>query len=151
MSISVPLIIEGLVAVLLMFTILYCVRLNRSIKRLKGQERTLKGTIAELITATETAERAIVGLRATVRESEHTLGERLRAAERFSAELGRQLEGGESVLDRLAQIAALRPIATGAAAPARPAKPAVPDTKKIMAAAKAFADRARSRSQGRAA
>jgi hypothetical protein len=53
------------------------------------------------------------------------------------------------VLERLAKIAALRPVATGS--PSAPAKPPAPDTKKIMAAAKAFAERARSRVTGRAA
>jgi hypothetical protein len=148
---NLPLMIESLVAILLLFTILYCVRLNASIKRLKGQERTLKATIAELITATENAERAIAGLKMTVREAEQTLGVRLVAAEKFSAEITQQLEGGEAVLKRLAQIAALRPIAAGAGTRAAEAKPATPDTKKIMAAAKAFAERARSRVRERAA
>ncbi|HXF88537.1 MAG TPA: DUF6468 domain-containing protein [Xanthobacteraceae bacterium] len=148
---SLPMMIESLVAILLLFTILYCVRLNASIKRLKGQERTLKTTIAELITATENAERAIAGLKTTVREAEQTLGVRLVAAEKFSAEIAQQLEGGDAVLKRLAQIAALRPIVAGSAsAPAEPKAPA-PDTRKIMAAAKAFAERARARVRERAA
>lgn len=148
---SLPMMIESLVAILLLFTILYCVRLNASIKRLKGQERTLKSTIAELITATENAERAIAGLKTTVREAEQTLGVRLVAAEKFSAEIAQQLESGDAVLKRLAQIAALRPVAAGAAsAPAEPKVPA-PDTRKIMAAAKAFAERARARVRERAA
>ncbi len=148
---SLPMMIESLVAILLLFTILYCVRLNASIKRLKGQERTLKTTIAELITATENAERAIAGLKTTVREAEQTLGVRLVAAEKFSSEIAQQLEGGEAVLKRLAQIATLRPAAAGTANPWAEPKPTAPDTKKIMAAAKAFAERARARVRERAA
>lgn len=149
---SLPMMIESLVAILLLCTILYCVRLNASIKRLKSQEHTLKTTIAELITATENAERAIAGLKTTVREAEQTLGVRLVAAEKFSAELAEQLEGGEAVLKRLTQIAALRPaVADAASPPAEPKPAAAPDTKKIMAAAKAFAERARARARERAA
>ena len=48
---------------------------------------TMQQTIAELITATESAERAIAGLKVTVREAEETLGERLKSAERFSTEM----------------------------------------------------------------
>ena len=161
MSHGSPLIIEILVAILLLFTILYCVRLNNSIKQLKGQEKTLKSTIAELITATDTAERAIAGLKITVHEADQTLGERLRASEKFAVEIGRQLDTGESILNRLAQIASLRPLAAPTSAPARSAgqaaapvrvpNPAAPDTKRIMAAAQAFAQRARSRIQSRAA
>ena len=65
------LMIESLVAVLLLLTILLLRRgSTRSCKRLKADERSLKATIAELITATEIAERAIAGLKATVREAE---------------------------------------------------------------------------------
>lgn len=148
---SLPIMIESLVAILLLCTILYCVRLNASIKHLKGQERTLRTTIGELITATENAERAIAGLKTTVREAEQTLGVRLVAAEKFSAELAQRLEGGEAVLKRLTQIAALHPTGPGTAHPSLEAKPSAPDTKQIMAAAKAFAERAHARARERAA
>jgi len=134
------LIIEGLVAILLVLTIAYCVLLNKRLKRLRADEQALKATISELITATEIAERAIAGLQMTVRECDQNLGERLRTAERFSADMERQLESGEEILDRLACIVAAT----------RPEAPA-PDPQAVVAAAKAFADRARSRLGGRAA
>ena len=68
MSHSLGLMIESLVAVLLMLTIGYCMLLNTRLKRLKADEHSLKATIAELITATEIAERAIGGLKHTVRD-----------------------------------------------------------------------------------
>ncbi len=141
---SAPFIIEALVATLLVLTILYCMRLNKSIQQFKGQERAMKETIGELVTATETAHRAIAGLKATVREADGTLGEKLRAAEKFSTELEQQVEGAQGILDRLTKIASLRP------AGAREEKRA-PDTEKIKAQAQAFVARARSRVQGRAA
>ena len=147
MSNGFPFIIESMVAVLLLFTILYCVRLNNGIQKFKGGEKNLRATIAELITATETAERAIAGLKTTMREAEQTLGERLRGAEKFSSEIESQIEAGEGILSRLAKIAAIRPLATGKPG----AKPAVPDTKAIVAAAQAFAERTRARAQGCAA
>jgi len=51
-SYSFGLMIESLVAILLLLTIGYCVILNGRLKRLKADEQALKGTIAELITAT---------------------------------------------------------------------------------------------------
>ena len=75
--------IESLVAVLLLLTIGYCVVLNRRLKKLKADEQALRDMIAELITATEIAERAIAGLKVTVQDCDQTLGERLRAAERM--------------------------------------------------------------------
>jgi Domain of unknown function (DUF6468) len=122
------LMIEGLVAILLVLTIAYSVLLNKRLKRLRSDEMTLKATISELITATEIAERAIAGLKVTVRECDQGLGERLREAERFSTDIARQLEAGSEVLTRLnAIVAATRPggppvIAPGAQATAKAAQ-----------------------------
>src|SRR5665213_952564 len=48
-----------MVSVLLMLTILYCVRLNKQIRLLKADEQSLRATIGELITATEIADRPL--------------------------------------------------------------------------------------------
>ena len=77
MSHSLGIAIESLVAVLLMLTIGYCMLLNSRLKRLKADEHSLKATIAELITATEIAERAIGGLKHTVRDVNENLGNQL--------------------------------------------------------------------------
>lgn len=137
--------IEGLVAILLMVTIGYCALLNNRLKRLKANEQSLKATISELITATEIAERAIGGLKLTVRDCDQGLGQRLREAETLSAELATQIDAGATVLNRLAQIAA-------AARPAEPPVPAIaPDVKATAAAAQAFAARRSVRAKGVAA
>jgi len=135
--------VESMVSILLLLTILYCVRLNRQLRLLKADEQTLRATISELITATEIAERAIAGLKSTMREGEHSLGERLKKAEGLSTEIERQIAAGEELLARLVRIA-------GAARPAD--KPAtVPDAKAVAAAAQAFTERANARLRGLAA
>ena len=139
-----PLTIESLVAMLLLLTILYCVRLNDQLKRLKADKSAMQATIAELVTVTKTAERAIAGLKATVREADQTLGERLNSAEHFSDEMLRNTQAGAEVLDRLMQIADARPWLMGMQ-PAPDPDPPAPDAKAIAAAAEAFAERARSR------
>jgi methyl-accepting chemotaxis protein len=131
---SFPLVIESLVALLLLFTIGYCFLLNRRLKLFKADEASLKTTISELMTATANAERAIAGLKATVRDCEQGLGERLRTAERVAAEMDRQLETGENILRRAPR---------GAETASNP--------KSVAAAAQAFAERARSRLNGLAA
>jgi hypothetical protein len=136
--------IESLVAILLLLTISYCILLNSRLKRLKADEQALKATISELITATEIAERAIAGLKLTVRDCDQTLGERLRAAERFSGSIAGQLKAGDEILKRLTQIAA-------AAKPTPVLTPVAPDAKVTAAAAHAFAERRRLRSGGAAA
>jgi hypothetical protein len=152
------LIIEALVAILLMVTIGYCMILNNRLKRLKADERALKATIAELITATEMAERAVAGLRITARECESTLGERLATADQCCAELNRQVKAGDLVIERLARVVVasrklddvqLVPAAPAAPAPvapkAAPAPLASADPKAVAAAARSLADRLRER------
>jgi hypothetical protein len=140
--------IEALVAVLLLITIGYCVVLDKRLRRFRADEHSLKATISELITATEIAERAIAGLKLTVRECDQNLGDRLRTAERFAADITQKIEAGEGILTRLAKIAnASRPLAAVAPAASAPSH----DSNAVLAAAQAFAERARMRSNGRAA
>jgi Domain of unknown function (DUF6468) len=140
------LIIEGLVSVLLLLTISFCIVLNRRLKKLKADEHALKATISELITATEIAERAIAGLKMTVRDCDQNLGERLHAGESLSRELTRQLKDSDDVLIRLAQISiAARPSQRPAAPQPVETPQAPPDVLATAFAANAFAARARAR------
>ena len=151
MSHNFGMLIESVVAILLLLTIGYCVLLNRRLRRFKADEHSLKATISELITATEIAERAIAGLKLTVRECDQNLGERLRTAERFAADIAGQVEAGETIVARLAQIAAAaRPTTESGSSPSDPSG-SPPDAKAMLAAAQAFAERARSRANGLAA
>src|ERR1700759_4440940 len=96
-------VIESLVAVLLMLTIGYCMVLNKRLKRLRADESSLKANIAELITATEIAERAIGGLKHTVRDVNENLGSQLTAATEMSAQLRTQLSERDGGGRRLSQ------------------------------------------------
>jgi hypothetical protein len=157
MSHAFGLIIESMVAILLVLTISYCYMLNQRLKRFKADEQSLKATISELITATEIAERAITGLKVTVHECDQNIGERLRTAERYAADISVQVEAGEGVLRRLSQIVSVgRPLAAPtASAPAAQASPApaspAPEARDLVAAANAIAERTRSRVSGLAA
>jgi chromosome segregation ATPase len=136
-------VIESLVAVLLMVTIGYCMLLNKRLKRLKADEHSLKATIAELITATEIAERAIGGLKHTVRDVNENLGNQLTSAAQMSQQLKKQLAEGDNIFRRLSRIAtAARPAAEPESEPER-AAPKVSAAKAVAAAAQAFSDRRR--------
>ena len=136
MSHSLGIVIESLVAVLLVLTIGYCMLLNTRLKRLKADEHSLKATIAELITATEIAERAIGGLKHTVRDVNENLGNQLNAATEMSAQLKKQLAEADNVVRRLSKIA----IAARPPEP-EPEAPRVSAAKAVAAAAQAFSDR----------
>ncbi|WP_315707159.1 MULTISPECIES: DUF6468 domain-containing protein [unclassified Bradyrhizobium] len=156
MNHSLGLIIESLVAVLLVLTIGYCMLLNARLKRLKADEHSLKAVIAELITATEIAERAIGGLKLAVRDVNENLGNQLTAATQMSDQLRRQLAESDAVVRRLSRIASAARPATSAEpepapvvapqpAPAPAVEPArVSGARAVAAAAQAFSERRRS-------
>ena len=140
MSHSFGIAIESLVAILLMLTIGYCILLNARLKRLKADEHSLKAVIAELITATEIAERAIGGLKLTVRDVNENLGSQLASAAELSVQLKKQLAEGDAVFRRLSRIAtAARPGSEPEAA-----APKISAAQAVAAAAQAFSERRRS-------
>jgi hypothetical protein len=147
MSHTIGMTIEALVAVLLLVTIGYCMLLNKRLTRLKADEHSLKAVIAELITATEIAERAIGGLKLAVRDVNENLGAQLDQANHMSDHLKKQLAESDYVVRRLSKIAiAARPQSAAAAMPAAEPEiePAhVSPAKAIAAAAQAFSERKR--------
>jgi hypothetical protein len=140
MSHSFGIAIESLVAILLMLTIGYCILLNARLKRLKADEHSLKAVIAELITATEIAERAIGGLKLTVRDVNENLGSQLVSAAELSVQLKKQLAEGDAVFRRLSRIA----IAARPASEPELIAPKVSAAQAVAAAAQAFSERRRS-------
>ena len=139
--------IESMVSVLLLLTILYCVRLNKQLRLLKADEQSLRVTISELVTATEIAERAIGGLKQTMREGEQVLSAKLARSEELSNEIGEKMKAAEALLGKLARIAAV-----GRPSPApEPERIVPPDPTVVAAAAQAFTERARARLKGLAA
>jgi uncharacterized protein DUF6468 len=155
MSHAVGIAIESLVAILLLLTIGYCILLNKRLQRLKADEHSLKATIGELITATEIAERAIGGLKHTVRDVNEHLGSQLAAATQMSTQLKHQLAEGDAVMRRLSRIAAAarpssaqqekvaepEPAAAPASAPAL--APRGSSARAVAEAAQAFSERRR--------
>jgi DNA-binding Xre family transcriptional regulator len=97
-------VIEGLVALLLLVTIGYCMVLNRRLKRLRADEEVLRETVTELVRATGIAERAISGLKETAAECDQSLSQKLHQADRFCRSLEVQISQGEKILARLARI-----------------------------------------------
>ena len=142
MSHALGIAIESLVAMLLLLTIGYCMLLNKRLQRLKADEHSLKATIGELITATEIAERAIGGLKHTVRDVNENLGSQLAAANQMTAQLKHHLAEGDAVVRRLSKIAvAARPSAEAQQAPAPEPAPRTSSARAVAEAAHAFSER----------
>jgi hypothetical protein len=157
MSPIITIVADLLVAILLTATIVTSMRLSQRITRLKADESAMRQTIGELMMTTETAERAIAGLRTTLSDCDRTLAERLRTAERYAADLSEQVEAGNAVMNRIAQIVESTRQVT--ALPPEPPKAANEPAKgpngerlsAAAAAAKALTERAARRLGGAAA
>lgn len=150
MSHTFALVIESLVAILLLVTIGYCTLLNRRLTLLKADEQSLRGTIAELVTATEIAERAIQGLKLTVRECDQNLSGQLQTGTELSEKLANQLSAGGDIVSRLTKIAlAAKPIMSDAphasseavTVASKKSAPKGSHAKELLAAAQAFSER----------
>ncbi|MDP3410537.1 DUF6468 domain-containing protein [Bosea sp. (in: a-proteobacteria)] len=158
---TITLFADALVASLLVATIITCYVLTKRIERLKADEAGMRQTVGALIAATDTAERAIAGLKLTLGDCDRTLAERLQTAERYAADLAAQIEAGQDVMERIGQIVSAGALVsqkaagdatTGARTPAAQAAP-TPVSRMANAAQSAAAIRARAarRLEGHAA
>lgn len=145
-SVNLGMAIEVVVAILLMLTIVYCAILNRRLTRLRADEEVLRATISELITATEIAERAILGLKSTASECERSLGGRMLAAETLLGDLDHRLTAGNEIVKRIGAIVgaartggAMAPMSEVAAAPEPVSRESA--ARNLKAAAEAAAER----------
>jgi hypothetical protein len=151
MSPFISLAADVLVGILLVATIGSSIVLSKRIERLKADETAMRQTIRELLAATDAAERAIAGLKLTVSDSDRTLADRLRTAERYAAELAAQVEAGQGVLNRIAQIVETANKIAGAGSPPPPANETATKLASAADMAGAIAQRAITRLNERAA
>jgi hypothetical protein len=124
-------------------TIGYCWLLNKRLLKLRSDESVLRATIAELVTATDIAGRAISGLKQAVHDCDTALGERLGRAEDISRHITEQTVLGEDVVRRIALLAtAARPATLRPEQlPANTQTIAAPRSTSTLAAAQAFVRR----------
>lgn len=76
----VGLILELVVVGLLCVTVAYCFVLNRKLQQLRSAQNDMRLVVQDLNMATQHAENAIAGLRATTDEAEHKLDDKLHKA-----------------------------------------------------------------------
>lgn len=96
------LILEGMVAVLLAVTIVYCFRLNRRLAALRHGQSELHAIVLALNEATGNARAGIEQLRRSSITLSDDLSEKTRAGRALADELGMIVETGNSLADRLA-------------------------------------------------
>lgn len=148
---TITLIADVLVGCLLVATIATCFVLSKRIERLKADESAMRQTIGALISATDTAERAIAGLKLTLGDCDRTLAERLQTAERYAADLAQQIEAGQTVMERIGQIVSAASMVVAPKAEPVAEKPVLSRMASTADAAAAIRARAARRLEGQAA
>lgn len=159
MSATFGIAVDLLVAILLVATIVTSIGLSRRVARMKADEAAMRNTIGDLVIATNSAERAVATLRATLGDCDRTLGERLLSAQHYSADLADRVQAGETVMARIAQIVEtsrrVTAVSHNAEAAPRPANASGTATRDLLTAAakaaQAVAERATRRLEAEAA
>ncbi len=95
------LILESIVALLLLVTVIFCVRLERKLSALRSGQDGLKEIIGALNTATIRAQTSVAELRAAADAVGVELGERVGRARTIADELGILVETADGLADRL--------------------------------------------------
>lgn len=144
---NLGMVIELMVVGLLCVTIGYCILLDRRLRAVRQDEQIMRKTVIELGAATERAERAIDSLRHTLGDCDRTLAERLRVAERYTADLEDQIRSGDDILNRISRIVSTTADQPVAAEPA-PAPRGLSRISQTLAAAQALATQAQTRMAG---
>ena len=110
-GIPTDLILEGLVAVLLLATVVYCALLDRRLKALRSGQDGLRQIISDLNAATEQASASIAGLKDASDTIGKEIGGQLHRGRALADELELMVEAGDRIADRLGE-AASRPKGT---------------------------------------
>lgn len=141
---NLGMVIELMVVGLLGVTIGYCMLLDRRLRAMRQDEQVMRKTVLELGVATERAERAIDSLRHTLGDCDRTLAERLRVAERYTADLEDQIRSGDDILNRISRIVSTT-LDQAEALPAAPSGRGLSRISQTLAAAQTLASQAQTR------
>ena len=98
---SLGLIVEGLVSILLVATIFYCISVNRKLERLRDEQKGMHQFIRELSTATTNADKAIQSLRATVQDSGDELAGQIDKGRNMNRQLKGQIDSAQQTMNKL--------------------------------------------------
>lgn len=79
--------VEGIMALLMLALIVYCVKLNRGLGAIRGQDEQIKSMIVELNSAAERAEASVARLKAAGLQAEASVRAAIRDGEKLQTEM----------------------------------------------------------------
>jgi Flp pilus assembly protein TadB len=121
-ALSLPTIVELVLAVLLAATLFYCVKLERGLRRLRGDQESLNATLRALNGGIGAAQASLAGLRAAAKDAGESLGGKVTEARALIEELSLLTSSGERAANRIEHAIERQP-----ARPQRVSAPALSD------------------------
>jgi len=121
--------IEGMVSLLLLATIFYCISLSRKLERLRREQKEMRSYIGELLAATGNAEKAIRSLRSAADEAGGELSAQIEHSRQMKDALKKQIDAAGEAMNKLMVMttsAAQRLTASPSSASPAPLQPASP-------------------------
>ncbi|MEA2823760.1 MAG: hypothetical protein QOF03_242 [Alphaproteobacteria bacterium] len=97
----VSLIVEVTLAALLAATLVYCIRLDRRLRHLRGDQESLSGAVRALNAAVTAAQASLTGLRAAAHDADESLGRKVSSARGLADELSLLTSSGERIAARI--------------------------------------------------
>jgi hypothetical protein len=97
----VSLIVEVTLAGLLVATLICCLRLDRRLRLLRGDQENLSATVRALNAGVTAAQSSLAGLRAAAHDADESLGRRVSSARGLADELSLLTSAGERIAARI--------------------------------------------------
>ncbi|MBU0800991.1 MAG: hypothetical protein KKA05_08285 [Alphaproteobacteria bacterium] len=114
MTITLPLILDGIIVLLLVATILFAARLSVHLQAFRSNRAELENLVKTLADQIAQADRAVAGMRESAREGGRDLQERINEARALTEELQFMNETGNNLAGRLEKAATSPARASGA-------------------------------------
>jgi hypothetical protein len=111
-------IVELVLAVLLAATLFYCVKLERGLRRLRGDQESLNDTLRALNAGIAAAQASLAGLRAAAKDAGESLGGNVTGARALIDELSLLTSSAERAANRIEHAIERQPRAARVSAPA---------------------------------
>jgi Flp pilus assembly protein TadB len=100
-ALTLPTIIEFILAMLLAATLFYCAKLELSLRRLRNEQESLNAAVRALNGGIAAAQASLAGLKTAAKEAGETLGTKVTGARALADELSLLASSGERIASRI--------------------------------------------------
>lgn len=113
MTFSIPLVLDGILALMLVVTIFYCVILYRRLAEIRKSDQAMNRLVKDFNAATERAQVGVLSLKTSCKDLGQTMQEKIDEAKLLRDDLGFLTDTGGGLADRLDDLLGNGRIAAG--------------------------------------